>query len=95
MVTVNSILDTLDLSNVDRFKINGVPYPKQVVLDTFGDKEAKKVVINTTNVSMDQSHIVCDLYCAEDIEDLTSLVNYKLDLPNASSYISIVLDILI
>lgn len=95
MIIVNDLLQIFCLTNIETIKINDVVYDKASIKSLFGKAEVKKIIINTSTELLDESQITCDLYCDKDMEDLISYINYKLSMPNASSYTKITLSILI
>lgn len=95
MITVNDLLQIFCLTNIETIKVNDVVYDKASVKSLFGKAEVKRIIIHTSTEVLDESQVACDLYCDKDMEDLISYINYKLNMPNASSYIKITLSILI
>lgn len=90
-MTINNILEVIDLKNISRFNINGKPKSLLLIKTKYGEYECA-LKINATHKELTQDAIKVNL-------DIKSIKEYEavldLLLPNTSSYIFIELNFIV
>ena len=90
-MTIREVLDIIELSNIDKFTLNGVPYSLQYISNTLGDTKVLKLNIYTEQKELNRKDII---FSVDDrfLHDVTIEEVVDIILPNTSTYVSIVLN---
>lgn len=88
-MTVEELLDVMDLTAFDEFTVNGKPTGLVYIRNVYAKKEVKAKV----TVENKKLHKVAYTYAYEDVSELVDLPKIELHIPDNAQFICVTLDL--
>lgn len=88
---INEQLKVINLTNIETFKVDGITYPLDIIIDKFADYEFQLINITTYHKELKDKDVRVSVV-TDNIDEALSVIDVAMQLPNAPLYISICLD---